>query len=227
MKQHTWKNVQELFSVLNKECNYLILRNYEEIEENKFLVDAHPDIDLLCDNPRKLKSCIKHVPNPGRLRHKDHYWVKIGQHLVAIGIRSVGDCYYDPKWAQDMLDTRILHSSGFYTMDAMNYFYSLIYHAAFQKKNFADDYLTRLHSMANGIIAEPHAETEESYTTLLLHYMKKKNYYVTCPRDITIPLQFNKIPDELLHGKQAWKCRRILHLPERLMRFIIRRLQKL
>ena len=195
MAQYIWADIQELFGALNKECNYLILRNYEEIDENKFLMEKHPDIDLLCDNPGKLKRCLNPVINFGAIRHKDHYWVKIGSRLVEVGIRSVGDCYYDTKWAQDMLDTRMFHPGGFYTMNTANYFYSLIYHAVFHKKIFSEDYLIRLHDMADTLQITPLAETEEDYTALLFQFMKEKGYFITCPRDITIPMQFNKIPN--------------------------------
>lgn len=226
MKHYTWVNIQELFLALNKECNYLILRNYEEINEDKFLMEAHPDIDLLCDNPRKLKKILKNVPNPGHMRHKDHYWAKVGSRMIEVGIRSVGDCYYDTKWAQSMLDTRMLHAGGFYVMNADNYFYSLIYHAAFQKKKFSEDYRARLSDMADNMGMEAYAGTEEAFQSLLSRYMRKKGYFVTCPKDITVPMQFDKIPDDLLQGKEAWHRRKILHIPERAVRFIFRRLLK-
>lgn len=228
MKQYIWKNLDELFQQLNAECNYLILRNYELISEGKLLSGKHPDIDLLCDNPKKLKNCIKPVLNPKKLHHKSHYWVRIEEQLIEIGIRSVKDGYYDPQWAQNMLDTKILHPKGFFTMNTGNYFYSLIYHAVYQKKSFSDDYLARLQYMARQLkAASPHAETEEFYTTLLNQFMEKEGYFITCPKDFTIPMQFAKIPSAMLRGRRAWKCRKLLHLPERTARFIIRRLQKL
>lgn len=227
MKQYSWKNLDELFQKLNSECNYVILRNYETLTENKLLTIEHPDIDLLCDNPHKLKHCLKRVINPMVIHHKNHYWIKIGQQPVEVGIRSVNDRYYDAKWAQNMLDTKQFHPNGFYVMNTVNYFYSLIYHAVYQKSSFSDDYLTQLQIMSDELDIKSAAKTKEAYTTLLLQFMRENKYFVTCPKDFTIPMQFDRIPIELLKGRIKWKCGRILHLPERTFRYILRRLKKL
>lgn len=224
MRQYIWKDTQELFQKLNQTCNYVILRNYEEIGEKEFLMDAHPDIDLLCDNSKKLKKQLKIVKNPGHIRHADHYWVKIGDRMVEIGVRYVGDLYYDTEWEKHMLDKKILHTEGFYVMDEENYFYSLLYHAYFQKKKLSEDYPVRFQKMARAIGIS--AATEQESLAALFQYMKEKSYFVTCPKDITIPMQYDKIPEDMLQGKKEWERRRLLCIPVRVVRFISRRILK-
>lgn len=47
-----WENLKELFSALNEETEYLVLRNFEEFSDEKFL-SSHPDIDFLSVISRK------------------------------------------------------------------------------------------------------------------------------------------------------------------------------
>lgn len=224
MKRRSWSSVEELFEALNQNCNYLILRNFEGIEKKEILLEAHPDIDLLCDDPHKLKKQLRIVRTPGHIRHYDHYYVRIGQQLVEIGVRYVGERYYDTEWQKNMLCTKVFHSGGFYVMNQENYFYSLIYHAFYQKKKVSEDYGKRFIDMAAALGGQ--ITTENELLSELSCYMKEKGYFVTCPKDVTIPMQFKKIPAEMLLGIRDWKRRKILHFPQKVVRVIKRRLIK-
>ncbi|MCC8164133.1 MAG: hypothetical protein LIO86_13460 [Lachnospiraceae bacterium] len=215
-----WKDIDELFSALNQNCNYLILRNFEEIKQPGFVTGRHPDIDILCDDFTRFKNCIHPVANPFYYHPYRHYWVNIDCYKIKIGIRSIGNFYYDPKWEQDMLANRVFHPDGFYTPDAENYLYSLLYHALLQKPCIAEDYLLRFKDMGCD------AQSTDELLTVLYRYMRKKKYHVTCPKDITIPMQLDRVPDNLLLGKRSWEIRKKMKYPERVCRYLARRILK-
>ncbi len=52
-----WDNLKALFAALNEETEYLVLRNFEEFSDEKFL-SSHPDIDFLCRDQQNLKPVI-------------------------------------------------------------------------------------------------------------------------------------------------------------------------
>ena len=47
--QNGWKDMNQLFYVLNSTTNYVILRNFDELPE-KYLIYEHNDIDILTDD---------------------------------------------------------------------------------------------------------------------------------------------------------------------------------
>lgn len=222
MKRRSWSSVEEMFEVLNLNCNYLVLRNFEEIKENGFLTGAHPDIDLLCDDRHKMKRHLQIVISPGHYRPHSHFFVKIGGKIVSIGIHCVGESYYDVKWERDMFNTKVLHPAGFYVMNEENYFYSLVYHAFIHQKKVADDYKIRLKKMADKLGIQ--AETEEQLLTELFHYMRGKGYFVTCPKDMVIPMKLDRVPKEMICGWKRWKIKRIIYFPVKRVRNVYRRI---
>lgn len=54
MDQYRWKDTEELFRNLNEKCNYLIMRNFEDIKEVNSQGKIHDDIDFLCDDYKKM-----------------------------------------------------------------------------------------------------------------------------------------------------------------------------
>lgn len=219
-----WNSLEELFEALNENCNYLILRNYEEMDKKIFFLEGHDDIDLLCENQLQIKEFLGAVRNPFRVLSKDHFLVKVGESSVKMGLRYVGDYYYDTLWEKDMLKCKRLHKDRFFVMDSENYFYSLLYHALLQKKKLSDDYRIRLKKMAEqlGIILS----MDDEYWTCLLAYLKKKGYFVTYPRDTVVPLNFSNVPKEMLRGKKEWRKNKVLFIPAKAVRVISRRILK-
>lgn len=60
-----------------------------------------------------------------------------------------------------MLSSRIFDKRGFYRLSDEEYFFSLIYHAAYQKREFAQDYVERLTAMLNGSADDSGRGTDE------------------------------------------------------------------
>lgn len=134
IQKYRWKNIQEMFQALEtNNCNYVIMRNYEELLNDNFYCSGHADIDFLTDDVNKFVKVLKAFP---RFIEDDkiHYLVDIDGTEVIIDVRTVGDDYYCKKWEKEILKNRI-RINNWYVTDSENYYYSLVYHAILQKKN--------------------------------------------------------------------------------------------
>lgn len=194
-----WGTIECMFEELHKEnFEYVVLRNYEEIDEDNFYLSGHADIDFLTSNGKKFAKIIKAVP---RFIEDDgiHYKVMIAGTEVVIDARSVGDGYYDSRWEKNILLNREMKDDRFFVTDSINYYYSLVYHAILQKKALTDDYLNRLNIMAHNLGIS--ATNEQQHLRVLKQFMKKHNYFYTYPYDIHVPLR-KELIDEAMLKKQ-------------------------
>ena len=191
-----WNNIEEMFEVLHKiNFEYIILRNYEEIDEENFYISGHADIDFLVKDGYKFAKVIHAYP---RFIKDDgiHYIVNIGGEKIIVDARSVGDGYYDTKWEKMMLKNRKMFDNRFYVADDENYYYSLIYHAILQKKVLTNDYLQRLNKMASAL--DIAATTEQKHLSALECFMKTYGFYYTVPYDIHVPLRKDLIDQSMI-----------------------------
>lgn len=190
-----WKSLQEFFEYLNKESEYVVLRNYEEFINGNFSVD-HPDIDLLCRDAQLLLSKIGSKSRCENFEdNKIHRLILINGFEVMLDIREVGDGYYDTCWENEMLSNRVLLNNYCYVLNDTNYFYTLLYHAIVQKRSLSDDYEKRLKHMAaklNISLSEPLSTKE------LEVYMRKKHYKYTYPEDLGVITNFVNIDKNLI-----------------------------
>lgn len=191
-----WNNIEEMFAALHEaDFKYIILRNYEEIDDDNFYTSGHADIDFLTIDGRKFAKIIHGYP---RFTEDDgiHYIVKIQDTEVVVDTRTIGDGYYDTNWEKDMIYNRKLFAGRFYIADDVNYYYSLIYHAILQKRELADDYLHRLNEMAVALGIK--ANTEKEHLSELECYMKEHNYFFTYPFDIHVPFRKELVNSEMI-----------------------------
>ena len=170
-----WASFKELFTVLNKECSYLVLRNYADITDEGKKDGEHEDIDFLCDDPDAFITLIGCEPRKAA-KDKIHQKISVGGAVVPVDIRYVGDGYYDPAWEAEMLGNRRMYDERLYIPGEKDELYSLIYHAIIQKKIISSDYAAKLAGMAG--IAE---FSEEWGLKELEAFMKAKGYRYTYP----------------------------------------------
>lgn len=98
-----WNSIIEMLSSLNENCDYVVLRNYEQFEEQK-LISGHEDIDLLCNNAEKVIN-ILHAEN--KIQGDNvHLKINICNKKIDLDLRCVGDGYYDKKWELNMLEKK-------------------------------------------------------------------------------------------------------------------------
>lgn len=182
-----YTNIADMFIRLNEAgCEYVVLRNYDNLLEEEIFMVGHGDIDMLCRDVRKVVDVIGAEtcrPQYGKMGDNVHFYIKYKGQKVSIDIRSVGDGYYCDKWENAILSTRIPHKC-FYVMNAENHFYSLIYHAIFQKPMLSNEYQQRLSEMLGKGL-----QTESQLIDVLEKYMMDHNYrYVYC-KDFHVPLR--------------------------------------
>lgn len=134
-----WKSLREFFEVFNHTVDYVVLRGEENLTYSKDT--NHQDIDLLV---KEWGNAI-FVMNGQQLWHFPPYRPKVlvsteedGDFLFDIWMSSLG--YYDAAWCHDMLATRE-YTGLYYRLNAVNSFYSRLYHGLVRKREVAPDYL--------------------------------------------------------------------------------------
>lgn len=192
-----YNSILELIQTLNQSSSpYVILRNYENLLEESLYMDGHGDIDLLCCNSVQLAKDLNALPHKGHFKNgvhdKVHFFIYLNKEYVSLDLRFVGDGYYCRKWQEDILKRRVLHN-GFYVMGELDYFYSLIYHAVFQKNIFSEDYKNRLTIMAKKLGIEVKEESIVFFVSLLEKFMDQNNYTYVYPTDKHVPLNIRLI----------------------------------
>ena len=82
-----------------------------------------------------------------------------------------------------MLNHKRLHPLGFYVMDSENYYYSLIYHAIYQKKEgLSEEYAQRLNQMSPA----DEVLTQDGFADQLHAFMRRNRYAYTVPMDKSV-----------------------------------------
>lgn len=138
-----WNKFSDMVKALNNSCNWLIIRNYENLNDN-FIFSEGEDIDILCSN---FKLFIKSIKAKKRKGGRCSYEVLINNQVVPLDIRYVGDKYFDPLWARDMLINK-QYVNKIPVLSVKDYFFSLIYHIKLQKFNVKSEYIPRLNLLA-------------------------------------------------------------------------------
>lgn len=208
----SWKDLKSLFEKLNEECNYLILRNYENMDKEEFFCDSHEDIDILCDDCNQFIKTAKAT----RMYGEDiHLYVVVDEKKIYVDLRCVGDNYYDAVWQKDMLKARTLVTTNlgsWYVMSDEDYYYSLTYHAFLQKEEVSPDYYPKLQNLAEKIGIKI-SETN-THIANLISFMKEKQYYFPYPCDTDVPLNVNYVPLDMVRGEvEAWDSGRNIEYP--------------
>lgn len=184
-----WKSFDELFEILNLTTNYVVLRNFDNLEEQ--LTSKHPDVDLLVEN-KSLIIDILNAKKTTEIEYRVQYNVIIENKDINFDIRYIGDNYYDAFWEREILNSKILNRKGFFTPNQIHHFYSLIYHALVHKRYIADDYNKKLIEISKIINFELKNNQLIDYELLnkLEYFMHTNRYKFVEPYDLSV--FFNK-----------------------------------
>ena len=185
MGANGWKSFDELFHILNLTLNYIVLRNFDNLEEQ--LTTKHPDVDILVENRSLTKDILNAVETTNKSYRVQHS-VKINNKDINFDIRYVGDNYYDKNWEIELLKTKVKHEKGFYIPDNLNLLYSLIYHALIHKQHISEDYLKQFIalSIALNLDFKSPSLIGTSLLDMLLLYMYEHNYDIVEPYDLSV-----------------------------------------
>ena len=180
------KNIEDLqaafLDINTTTADYLIMRNWEGFYDD-ILLEGHNDIDLLCRD-RDTRDIIVRLLDARPLTADGfHYCFQYRGQRVTLDTRILGDGYYDRGWQRNMLNHKRLHPLGFYVMDSENYYYSLIYHAIYQKKEgLSEEYAQRLNQMSPA----DEVLTQDGFADQLHAFMRRNRYAYTVPMDKSV-----------------------------------------
>ncbi len=185
------QDIQEVFESLPSDCEYLVMRNWEGFYDD-ILIEGHNDIDVLCANLRSRDMIVDAFSAKDIAGNGFHYSFLYKGMEVTLDTRIVGDGYYDINWQKEMIASRVKNPLGFYVMDDEDYFYSLAYHAIYQKKNgLSEEYRERLGKMK----PEFKDYQQEDYIQALHAYMLAHGYFYTHTVDDSVVRCFDRTPD--------------------------------
>ncbi|WP_035291749.1 hypothetical protein [Clostridium sp. KNHs214] len=187
-----WKNIRELFYVLNNTIEYVVLRNFECLPD-QYNMENHGDIDILSNNLIDM-IWIMNGEKVFRPKYRVQYKVNIGGEVVLFDCRYVGDNYYDINWEKNILNNRVIVEDTFYAPNTYEYYYSLLYHAIIHKRKVPSDYIFQLWKMCekvgiNELDIKDFSEIKNMKNQLEL-FMESKGYNYTEPIDLSV--FFNK-----------------------------------
>jgi hypothetical protein len=219
-----WASPTELFNALNHTVPYVVLRNFEKLPDCLH-VGSHEDVDMLTGDYPDTIRVMNARPNVRCLpRWGGPYWVNISGEDMWFDVRFVGDRYYDPRWAADVLARRVWNENGFYAPSAEDYFETLAYHAVVHKRAFAPDYGPRLAAMAAGLgrpgwdaaaLGDPGRRK-----ALLGEILRQRGYRYHRPRDVNVYYNFSATGHALpgVRRKLAGVARKALRIAYRIQK---------
>ena len=183
-----WRDLHHYFYTLNATSQYVVLRKFENYNENKVALNSEDDIDLLCTNAEQmalLSNAIKIIPSPLRVQ----YQVKINNKKVLADFRYLGDDYYCKKWQKDIIKNRTLYGI-IYIPNVTDYYYTLIYHILihkFSSNSYYENLIQKLYKTTHPIRSTFNKKPPlDFYFNQLKKFMKKKEYIFIRPRDPSV-----------------------------------------
>ena len=187
-----FESLESFFSLLNKEINYVVLRNFDYLPK-QFRSELHGDIDILTDDlPKlvKITGAQKVFNKPFRVQYK----IKINEEWVLFDFRYVGDQYYCRSWEENILKTKVFIKNCFFVMNNENLKYTLLYHALVHKHKIANDYEEKLKSF---FPCDSMCLKNE-----LQSFMKANNYNFAQPLDLSVVVN-----EDNVNFKPSFVCR--------------------
>lgn len=187
---NSFESMNDFFHWVNDlKLKYVILRNFEDLE--KVTKSEHPDVDLLVSNKEKFVR-LTGLKSTNSKNYRTQYYLFIGDKKIFFDIRTIGDDYYDYKWAQNILNTRI-QQGDIFIPNPENHFYTLLYHAVIHKRFISEDYYRQLDSLYNGLeIREfKYLFQESNHDEILQKFLIHNNYEITAPKDLSVYFNMN------------------------------------
>lgn len=178
---NSWISLSFLFEFLNKYSNWLILRNFEDLNDS-YVFEKGDDIDILCEEIDFFSALMNAKK---RSSERCSYFVTVNNLQIPLDIRFIGDKYYDPLWSKDMLTRKVINN-GIPTPCQSDYFFSLLYHSKLQKSFVKPTYLDRLDELAikiNFSLPKHFILNDSICSGILNAFLKTYNYYYTYTDD--------------------------------------------
>ena len=186
-----WDSFNQLFSFLSQSVIWCLLRNYEYHANDSFW-ERDNDLDILSPKLDLLICACNATPRYGGI---SSFTTIVEGKELNLDLRSIGDKYYDPAWAIDILRTRVKTESSIYHPSTTHYLYMLIYHSLLQKSNLSDHYLQRISYLSADLCLDwdlhklDQQQVSKYLLKLLDSFLSANNYVYTFTADayINIP----------------------------------------
>ena len=188
-----YASLKEFFYVLNTSVSYVVLRNFENFPDNYF-AEKHEDIDLLVSNLNSIVY-LTGAQKVFSKRNRVHFTVRIANKNIPFDFRYCGDSYYDKKWENNILETRILKDDIFFIPNNSNLFYTLLYHALVHKHDLAQDYIKNLKLINTkyDISSNLCFDDMKILFSKLTNFMKLNNYQYVVPTDSSVYVNYKPL----------------------------------
>lgn len=144
---HGWDSFKQFFSFLSKSVVWCLLRNHEYHENGTFW-ECDSDLDILSPKLDLLICACNATPRYGGI---SSYTTIVEGRDLNLDLRFIGDKYYDPAWAIDILRSRVKNESSLYRPSSSHYLYMLIYHSLLQKRKLSNHYYQRISSLSGDL----------------------------------------------------------------------------
>ena len=201
-----WKSLEDVFKFINETVEYVILRNYENLEGLiKNDINQHPDIDILCEDTQKLANLIGAIKT-SNIKYRKQYYLLIDNKKIFFDLRGVNENYYCYPFSKKILQDR-LKKNYFYVPNNEDFHYSLMYHAIIHKQQISLDYLNKLLEISKpkGNVLNFNTYFFEKLTT----FLQKMNFKIVEPLDLSVyfnePLIKKFYPIEISIARKKYK----------------------
>ena len=180
--QPEWSSLEEMVAFVNVACDWVILRNFEYLLDGTFWVNDN-DIDALSSRVELLRAAMNAVARKGG---RSSYETRVEGKKLLLDLRYIGDKYYDPMWARDMLINK-KDIQNIPVLSDGDYFFSLIYHSFLQKEFINPIYVGRINFLARSLkydICTSDGNIDEVKAfSFLNRFLDLKNYTYTHTND--------------------------------------------
>ncbi len=185
-------DLRKIFDELNKNCSYLILRNWNDVLEDKVYANTEEDIDILCESKQSFID-LTGATSIHTNSHRDNYTVNYKGTKYRFDIRWIGDGYYPKVWEKKMIANRQLNENDVYVLSQADYCHSLTYHALLQKPSLSDEYKKIIGKLYHIIDHNNHEYDENTIQKKLKEFLDYHSYKFSIPQDPAVFINWNRI----------------------------------
>lgn len=180
-----WNSLKELFTFLNDCEKYVILRNYQNLEKEVFNCDSlHPDIDILCENPKNIADLIG-AKKTSKKSYRRQYYIFINEQKIFLDLRALNENYYCYDFSNKILEDRIKYKY-FFVPNKLDHFYSLVYHSLIHKKEISSDYIHKISVISRELGLNFDFNLNIDLFKILNKFLLLNNFKIVEPNDLSV-----------------------------------------
>jgi len=182
-----WVNFDELFYVLNECCEYLVLRNVENVNLEYFSKNKG-DVDLLVKDREETLYVLGDLESIDK--NAGHMHVDVSKQLILFEVYETRQNLFPEEFERELFESKKMMGSIYHPNEMLT-FLGLVYHAFILNRNLSKKHKYRLITFAERLkIFSDKSIDESTLFQSLIDYFVIKGYGFIPPNDNTI--YFNK-----------------------------------